>query len=388
MTASASAPVVNLNDHVAAAAYLMKHAGATALVALDGQWPGRPAGVITKADIARAAAAGQDLDNVRIRDLLPAGRKEQAMKAIAIDGFGAPPRLRDLPVPEPGEGEILVRVRASSVNGFDVSVAHGDLQGRIEHRFPVVLGRDFAGTVEAAGPGVTSLRPGQAVFGVVTKPALGAGAFGQYVTAPAACTARIPAGLDLAAAGALGLAGTAALAAVDAVAPLPGETVLVSGANGGVGAFAVQLAAARGAYVISTARPGEDDDAFLRDLGAHHTVDHTGDVPAAVAALRPPGIHAVVHLAGDGLQLTGLLLPGGRIASTAGLPRDQPGGRAVQATPVRAVPDSRTLERLAADVAAGQLTVPVQTTYPLADVPRALADFAAGTRGKLAITVA
>jgi CBS domain-containing protein len=289
---------------VAAAAYLMKHAGATALVALDGQWPGRPAGVITKADIARAAAAGQDLDNVRIRDLLPAGRKEQAMKAIAIDGFGAPPRLRDLPVPEPGEGEILVRVRASSVNGFDVSVAHGDLQGRIEHRFPVVLGRDFAGTVEAAGPGVTSLRPGQAVFGVVTKPALGVGAFGQYVTAPVACTARIPAGLDLAAAGALGLAGTAALAAVDAVAPLPGETVLVSGANGGVGAFAVQLAAARG-----------------------------------------------------------------RIASTAGLPRDQPGGRAVQATPVTAVPDSRTLERLAADVAAGQLTVPVQTTYPLADVP-------------------
>jgi CBS domain-containing protein len=101
MTASASAPVVNLNDHVAAAAYLMKHAGATALVALDGKWPGRPAGVITKADIARAAAAGQDLDNVRIRDLLPAGRKEQAMKAIAIDGFGAPPRLRDLPVPNP-----------------------------------------------------------------------------------------------------------------------------------------------------------------------------------------------------------------------------------------------------------------------------------------------
>lgn len=156
---------------------------------------------------------------------------------------------------------------------------------------------------------MTSLRPGDVVFGVVTKPALGDGAFGEYVTAPVAGTAWVPAGLDLAVAGALGLAGTAALAAVDAVAPLPGQTVLVSGATGGVGAFAVQLAAARGAYVISTARPGEDDDAFLRDLGAHHTVDHTGDVPAAVAALRPDGIHAVVHLAGDGLDLADMLVP-------------------------------------------------------------------------------
>ena len=81
-------------------------------------------------------------------------------------------------------------------------------------------------------------------------------------------------------------------------------------------------------------------------------------------------------------------MPGGRIASTVALPSNQLGGRAVQAMPVRAVPDSRTLERLAADVVHGQLTAPVRRTYPLADVPRALADFAAGTRGKLAISVA
>jgi NADPH:quinone reductase-like Zn-dependent oxidoreductase len=388
MTRPASTPVVNQNDHVAAAAYLMKHTGATALVVLDGQWPGRPVGIITKADIVGAVAAGEDLNDVRIRDLHLVSKKEHAMNAIAIDDFGAPPSLRDLPVPEPGEGEVLVRVRASSVNGFDVSVANGRLKGLIEHHFPVVLGRDFAGTVEAAGPGVQSLRPGQAVFGVVTKPVLGDGAFGEYVTAPVAYTARVPAGLDLATAGALGLAGTAALAAVDAVKPLPGETVLVSGATGDVGAFAVQLAAASGAYVISTARPGEDDDAFLRGLGTHATVDYTGDITAAVAALRQPGIHVVVHLAGDGLELADLLVPGGRIASTVRLPPDQLNGRAVQAMPVMAVPDSRTLERLAADVVHGQLTVPVQRTYSLADVPRALADFAAGTRGKLAISVA
>ena len=230
-----------------------------------------------------------------------------------------------------------------------------------------------------------SARPGEVVLGVVIKAALGDGAFGEYVTAPEAYTARVPAGLDLTVAGALGLAGTAALAAVNAVAPLPGETVLISGATG-VGGFAVQLAAARGAYVVATARPGEDDT-YLRDLGAHHTVDFTGDVPAAVAALRSGGIHAVVHLAGDGLELADLLVPGGRIASTLGLSGDQLNGRAVQATPVLALPASRTLGRLAADALYGQLSVPVQRTYVLADVPRAVADFAAGTRGKLAISV-
>jgi NADPH:quinone reductase len=228
------------------------------------------------------------------------------------------------------------------VNGFDVSVAGGYLKGMMEHRFPVVLGRDFAGTVEGAGPGVQSLRPGDTVFGVVIKAALGDGAFGEYVTAPEAYTVRVPAGLDLAVAGALGLAGTAALAAVDAVAPLPGETVLVSGATGGVGGFAVQLVAALGAYVVGTARPGEDD-AYLRDLGARDTVDVTGDVPAAMVALRPGGIHAVVHLAGDGLELADLLVPGGPIASTLGLSGDQLNGRAVQVTPVMALPVRRIL---------------------------------------------
>jgi len=312
--------------------------------------------------------------------------REHLMKAIAIDDYGAQPTLHDLPVPGPGEGELLVRVRASSVNGFDVAVAGGYLKGMMEHHFPVVLGKDFAGTVEAAAPGAGSLVAGDPVFGVVMKPVLGDGAFGEYVTAPAAYAARVPDGLDLAVAGALGLAGTAALNAVDAIGPQPGETVLVSGATGGVGAFAVQLAAARGAQVIATAQPGEDE-AYLRSLGAHDTVDYTGDVPAAVAALRPDGIHAVVHLAGDGLELADLLVAGGRLASTLGLGGDQFEGRAVQATSVMALPSVQALERLAAEVLAGRLTVPIQQAYPLVEVPRALADFAAGTRGKLAISI-
>ena len=304
------------------------------------------------------------------------------MKAMAIDGFGAPPSLHDLPVPEPGEGEVLVRVRASSVNGLDVAVAGGYRTGMTEPDFPVVLGRDFAGTVEAAGPDVRSLLPGDAVFGVVAETMLGDGAFAEYAKAAEAHTARVPAGLALATAGALGLAGSAALAAIDAVAPLAGERLLISGTTADVGRFAAQLAEASGAYVVATPRPDEDD-AYLRDLGARDTVDR----PLVVVALRGSGVHVVVHLAGDGLELADILVPGGRMASTPGLPGDQL-GRAVQATPVLALPSTQILGRLAADVVDGQLTVPVQRTYALADVPRALADFKAGTRGKLAISVA
>jgi NADPH:quinone reductase-like Zn-dependent oxidoreductase len=304
------------------------------------------------------------------------------MKAMAIDGFGAPPSLHDLPVPEPGEGEVLVRVRASSVNGLDVAVAGGYRSGMTEPHSPVVLGRDFAGTVEAAGPGVRSLLPGDAVFGVVAETMLGDGAFAEYAKVPEAHTARVPAGLDLATAGALGLAGAAALAAIDAVAPLAGERLLISGTTADVGRFAAQLAEASGAYVVATPRPDEDD-AYLRDLGARDTVD----LPLVVVALRGSGIRVVVHLAGDGLELADLLVPGGRTTSTPGMPGDQL-GRAVQATPAMALPSTQTLGRLAADVVDGQLTVPIQRTYALADVPRALADFAAGTRGKLAVSVA
>src|SRR5437764_626069 len=175
------------------------------------------------------------------------------MKAIATTDFGAPATLVEIPAPEPGEGEILVRVTSSSINGFDLSVASGRLKGMMEHRFPVVLGKDFAGTVESTGPGVDGFAEGETVFGVVMKPELGDGSFAERVATPAAFAAKVPDGLDAATAGALGLAGTAAHDAVEAVELQHGETVLVSGATGGVGIIAVQLLTARGAHVIATA---------------------------------------------------------------------------------------------------------------------------------------
>ncbi|WP_329106068.1 zinc-binding dehydrogenase [Micromonospora sp. NBC_01699] len=281
-------------------------------------------------------------------------------------------------------GEVLVRVESSSLNGFDTAVAAGYLAGMMEHRFPVVLGKDFAGTVEAIGDGVTRFAAGDRVFGVVTKAFLGDGGFGEFVTVSEAIgIAKLPVELDATVAGALGLAGTAAVDALDAVAPQSGETVLISGATGGVGAIAIQYAAAAGAKVIATARPGAEAD-FVRGLGATDVVDHTGDLAAQVRAITPGGVDVVLHLAGDGAALTALLTDKGRLASTLGLGPDQhPAATAVMATPT-----ADTLDRLAADAAAGRLTVPVSRTYALHEVPAAFGDFTLGTIGKLAITLA
>lgn len=308
------------------------------------------------------------------------------MQAIAIDDYDAPAALHDLPMPEPAEGEIVVRVRASSINGFDYTVANGHLKHRMEHHFPVVLGRDFAGTVEATGDGVEQFRPGDKVFGVVMGAALGPGSFAEYVNTPSAFAAVMPDGLGEATAGAVGLAGATAFDCVEAVDPAKGETVLVVGATGGVGAFAVQLAAARGARVIGTAGSG-DEAAFVRGLGAHETVDHHGDLAAAVRALHPDGVDAVVHLAGDGAMVAAHCKPGGRLASTIGLTAEQAGRDDVVVRPIMAMPTTETLGRLADAVLAGELAVPIHQSYVLTEVPRALADFATRKLGKLAVRV-
>jgi NADPH:quinone reductase len=310
------------------------------------------------------------------------------MRAVAVDDYGATPQVRELPEPVPAPGEIKVRVRASSVNAFDVLLVAGALKGRYEHRFPVMLGKDFAGTVEEVGVGVSEIVAGDEVFGVVAKAVITeGGGFGEYLTTAAGFgVARIPAGLDHLTAGVLGLAGAAAVRSVEAVAPAPGETILVSGATGGVGGYVLQLAAARGATVIATAAAGVATD-HVRALGAHHVVDYHRDIADQVRRIAPTGVDAVVHLAGNGLALADLLTDGGRIASTMHLDPDQLADRNITATAVMANPDHSVLERLAADAATGRLHTSIARTYRLDEIPDALVDFGNGTLGKLAVSV-
>ncbi|MBE4741940.1 MULTISPECIES: NADP-dependent oxidoreductase [Streptomyces] len=310
------------------------------------------------------------------------------MRAVALESVPSAPAVTEVDTPRPGVGELLVKVAAASLNGIDIATAAGYLQGFMDHRFPLVLGGDFAGTVEALGEGVDGFAVGDEVFGVVLKPYLGAGSLAQYVTVPAGHgVARIPEGVTVEDAGALGVAGLTAMVCLDAVALAEGETVLISGAGGGVGALAVQLAAARGAKVIATARPGAQTD-FVTGLTSReiHVVDFTADLEAQVRAIAPEGVDVVLHLAGDGPALAALLRPGGQLASATGLSQDDVKAHDVTVHTIMAAPGPKTLTSLAEQVASGALRVPVTATYPLEQAAEAFAAFGAGTPGKIAVS--
>jgi NADPH:quinone reductase-like Zn-dependent oxidoreductase len=310
------------------------------------------------------------------------------MRAFVLPDVGSTPVVGDVPVPEPGDGEVRVKVRAASVNGFDLAVAGGLLQGAMEHRFPVVLGKDFAGVVDAAGPGVQDYAVGDRVFGVVVKPFLGDGSFAEYVTVPVGVAlARMPDGVSFAEAGALGLAGAAAADAFDAAPIAAGTVVLIAGATGGVGSQAVQLAARAGAHVVATAHT-DAERRHVTGLGATATVDYTGDVPAQVRELHPDGADVVLHFAGDPAALAAAVRAGGTLVSTIAQSAEQVAAPHASFVGVLATPSPQTLDRLAAHQATRHTHVVVERTYRLDDAPDAMAHFRAGTLGKLVILVA
>lgn len=309
------------------------------------------------------------------------------MRAFVLTEFGADPELTDIDVPQPAQGEARVKVHAASVNGFDLSVAKSYLKDMMEHRFPVVLGKDFAGVVDAVGAGVTDYRVGDRVFGVVTKPYLGDGSFAEYVTVPTEVgLATLPDGVDFTTGAALGLAGAAALSAVDAAELKPGQSVLVAGATGGVGNAAVQLASHADTHVVATAAT-DAERSLVTELGAGTTVDHTGDVVAAARDAHPDGVDVVLHFAGDAAQLLTTVRPGGRLVSTIAQP-DQLPAQDVTVVGIYTHPDPAKLGRLAAHAAQGTTRVTVQETFPLDRAPEAFTAFTRGTLGKLVITIA
>ena len=191
------------------------------------------------------------------------------MRAFTLDSFDVPPALRsDLPEPHPGDTELLVRVRGSSVNPVDAFIAAGALKGMAEYAFPgTTLGRDFAGVVEQIGSGVSGHSVGDESFGFVlhANPTVRDGSWAELIAVAANNAAAKPGSVDLAQAGAAPFAAVTAIAALDALAPTTGETVLVVGATGGVGTFFVQLAAAAGANAVAPAL-SEDRD-YLRGIG-------------------------------------------------------------------------------------------------------------------------
>jgi NADPH:quinone reductase-like Zn-dependent oxidoreductase len=194
------------------------------------------------------------------------------MRAAVIDGYGGSDRLeiREIAMPKPGVGQVLVRVRAASVNPLDWKIRRGSLRFLLPKKFPWIPGHDVAGVVEEIGVEVDQFAPGDAVHGMAQ------GACAEFAVADASALAMVPDGLSFEAAAAVPLAGVTAWQALVQRGELAqGERVLVNGAAGGVGHLAVQIAAALGAHVTAVASGSNQD--FLRDLGAERTIDYKTD---------------------------------------------------------------------------------------------------------------
>ena len=313
------------------------------------------------------------------------------MHAIAEEAFGGPAVLMDLPTPEIGADEVLIRVRAAGVNPFDWKVADGMLKGELEHRLPLILGFDAAGVAERVGADVTELDEGDEVYGYLFKPVIGGGTYAEYVGAPASIVAKKPESVGFAEAAALPTPGLTAMDLVDAVDPKEGETVLIVGATGGVGSCAVQLASRRGARVIATAR--QANQAFARGLGAAETVDHTRtNLLDAVRAVHPGGIEAIIDVVSgrDELdRMAGLVKEGGWLASSVyAADVERLAGRNIVATNVGMQPNAQRLEELSWMVDAGKLSVRLERLFPLERASEALEASRTGhVRGKIVLLV-
>jgi NADPH:quinone reductase-like Zn-dependent oxidoreductase len=307
------------------------------------------------------------------------------MRAFTLDSFESSPGPRDdLPMPDVGPQEMLVRVHASSVNPVDAAIAAGMLKDMAEYEFPVTLGRDYAGIVEDAGSAVSGFSAGDEVFGFLmhANPTVHDGSWADYLVVPGdTSVAQKPPGVDFATAGAAPLAALAALAAFDALELSDGATVLVLGASGGVGSFFTQLAAAAGAAVIAPALP--EDGEYLHGLGASEIIDRDGDAASLVRERHPEGVDGLLDLVSFSPDAS-VLKRGGRLASPLGAAGEGPGR-----TNLMASSTTSNLDRLAQLLGAGSLRVPIQHTFPLEHAGTALESLAGThTQGKLAITIA
>ncbi len=302
------------------------------------------------------------------------------MRAVQYDEFGGVDVLRvaEVPVPEPGPDEVLVEVAAAGINPGEAYVREGRYAQRWPSTFPSGQGSDLAGTVRALGPGVDAVAVGDEVFGWTDLRASQA----EYVVVPVRQVLAKPSELAWEQAGALHVVGATAWAAVRAVDPRPGETVVVSAAAGGVGVLTVQLARRTGATVVGVASEANHD--WLRAHGVVPVAHGDGLVDRIRAAA--PTVDAFIDLFGDGYVDVALALgvPPDRIDTIIDFAAVEEHGVKADGNAVGARPE--VLAELAALLAKGELELPVAATYPLERVQDAYRELERRhTRGKIVL---
>lgn len=316
------------------------------------------------------------------------------MKAIAINDFGGPEQLQlvERPMPPITDDQVLVAVHVAAVNPIDWRIRKGQLKNFVAYEFPAIMGREVSGVVARVGAAVRDFAVGDAVLGFLQQRLMHWGGYAQFVPVEAAKLAHKPANLSFEQAAALPVAGHTAWQGLFEVAQLkPGEVVLITGAAGGVGSLAVQLACDAGATIIASASPA--NHAFVRSLGAALVVDYQApDFAATVAAQFPAGVD-VIFAAFAGVSLQGcapLAHAGTRIVLLSPLPTDADlriGPVTSQLMVARA--DGPQLEKIAQLAAKGRLRPQVGAVLPLEQARRAHEmSESEHTRGKILLQVA
>ncbi|MEV5679455.1 MULTISPECIES: NADP-dependent oxidoreductase [unclassified Streptomyces] len=303
-------------------------------------------------------------------------------KVYIFHRYGGPEAeaFSERPVPVPGPGELLVAVRAAGVNPVDWKRRSGLRRpGSDPAPLPGVFGSEVSGTVEAVGPGVEGFAPGQPVFGSPLT-----GGYAEYALLAADATAHKPDGLSFTDAAVLPVAAATAYDGLRQLDAAPGSTLLVTGAGGGVGVAAVQLARHFGIRVLGTASAAKQD--LVESLGAVHVTYGPG-VEDRIRAAAPEGVDAAFDLAGgEALTAAAAVVGDRKRLISAGSPGEvtELGGAAVRRTRSAAV-----LDELARLVVGGALRTQVTRTFPLAEADRALRTVEGGhARGKIVIEVA
>ena len=309
------------------------------------------------------------------------------MKAVRIHNYGGPEVLKfeDAPRPQPGNGEVLVRIHAAAVNPVDWKVRAGRLKERIQYPLPLIPGWDFSGVVEATGPGVTRLKKGDEVY---ARPDIARnGAYAEYIVAKESEVALKPKSVDHVQAAAIPLAALTAWQALFDTAGLSvGQKVLIHGAAGGVGSFAVQLAKWKGAHVIGTA--SGRNQSFLRDLGVDEPIDYEKTRFEDVVH----DVDVVLDTIGGDTQKRSwkVLKKGGILVSIVSPPSAEEAAKhGVRSGYVFVQPSASQLAEIAKLVDSGKLKPVVEAVLPLAEARRAQEMNETGhTRGKIVLKVA
>jgi NADPH:quinone reductase-like Zn-dependent oxidoreductase len=311
------------------------------------------------------------------------------MKASYYEEFGELDQIKTGTIerPEPGEGEVLVRIKAAGINPVDAAVARGMLKDNIPTQFPAITGWDLAGVVEERGYAARRFDIGDEVYAYARRPTVQHGTFAEYIVLPECYLALSPPKITVEEAGGIPLVGLTAYQALFQAGDLKeGQTLLILGSSGGVGTMAIQLAKSVGATIIGVASESNQD--YMKDLGADETIDYnTTNMGELVRGVAPEDVDFIFHCSrGDSLnQSIDTLKSGGQLVSITDSRPDIPDDINFQYVFVE--PNAAQLIQIRELVDNGKINVPISKTFSLEDAGKALREIESlHTQDKTVIT--